>query len=118
MKKVDVFRKSSQGRRQDRARTRQARQTSYMRNPAHRLLRKVQSCVDTIGVILLLRRGLLRFRKRKYEKVEILERRREDMTNLMSAMVKRRISVHIMPRMSLRFPSMISSKKGIRWIEP
>ena len=34
------------------------------------------------------------------------------MTNLMSAMVNRRMSVHIMPRMSLRFPSMISSKKG------
>ena len=33
------------------------------------------------------------------------------MTNLMSAMVKRRMSVHIMPRMSLGFPSMISSKK-------
>lgn len=79
LKKVDVFSKNSQGMRQDRARTRQARQTSYMRNPAHRLLRKVQSCVDTRGVILLLRRGLLRFRKRKYEKVEMLERRGGDM---------------------------------------
>ena len=34
------------------------------------------------------------------------------MTNLMSAMVKRKMSVHIMPRMSLGFPSMISSKEG------
>ena len=40
------------------------------------------------------------------------------MTNLMSAMVKRRMSVHIMPRMSLGFPSMISSKKrGVSWID-
>ena len=75
LKKVDIFCKDLQGKRQERARTRQAHQTSYMRNPAHRLLRKVQFCVDTIGVILLLRRGLLRFRKRKYEKIEVLERK-------------------------------------------
>ena len=94
-------------------------QTSYMRHPARRLLCKVLSCVHTRGVILLLWRGLLRFRKRKYEKIGMLEKaRRYDMTNLISAMVKRRMSVHIMPRMSLGFPSMISSKKrGVSWID-
>ena len=100
-------------------RTCRVHQTSYMRNPARRLLCKVLSCVYTRGVILLLWRGLLRFRKRKYEKIGMLEKaRRYDMTNLISAMVKRRMSVHIMPRMSLGFPSMISSKKrGVSWID-
>ena len=100
-------------------RTCRVHQTSYMRNPARRLLCKVLSCVDTRGVILLLWRGLLRFRKRKYEKIGMLEKaRRYDMTNLISTMVKCRMCVHIMPRMSLVFPSMISSKKrGVSWID-
>jgi hypothetical protein len=71
-----MFSKNLQGRKQERARTRQVHQTSYMRNPGHRLLGKVLSCVDTRGVILLLQRGLLRFRKRKYEKIEMLEKAR------------------------------------------
>ena len=40
--------------------------------------------------------------------VRALERGKMGKADLMSAIVNRRMSVHIMPRMSLRFPSMMS----------
>jgi hypothetical protein len=75
----------------------------------------VLSCVDTIVKVLLSQRVLLHFTGRNRTKMSYVSRTyelgsvwKERLAYLMSAMVKRRIRVQIMPRMSLRLPSMIS----------
>ena len=93
------------------ARTKQDHLTNSERNLVRRLRCRVRSFFDTIGGDLPSPKDLLRWESGV---VSICNAQGVHIADLISAIVKRRMSVHIMPRISLRFPSMMSAKAKIR----
>lgn len=97
------------------SRTERDRQTSCQRNPARWRPCTAQSFVDTIGVDLPWQKDPLHFRQLSIWTLRIsCPLAVAQRTYLMSAMVNRRMRVHIMPRISFKLPSMISARDGFQ----
>ena len=90
--------------------TEQGHQTSCTRSPEHQPPCTAQSSVGTIAASPLSPKDLPHFARNRMFRTSNITMIDESPkgTDLMSAMVNRRMSVQIMPRMSFRFPSMMS----------